>query len=170
MTSLTRVGAAAIFCAIATFFTISLGHDVSAAGARALQAGAKRLAVDGVYTTEQAARGRGQYRKRCVLCHLDNGQGKQAVPESPGQSLEREGDAEAPPIAGSAFLEQWSGHTAGELFEKMSSTMPVGGAGTLKPQEYADLLAFIFELNKFPAGSQELPAARDQLDLISIGK
>ena len=51
-----------------------------------------------------------------------------------------------------------------------SSTMPVGGAGTLKPQEYADLLALIFELNKFPAGSQELPAVRDQLDLITIGK
>ena len=48
--------------------------------------------------------------------------------------------------------------------------MPVGSPGTLRPQEYADLVALIFELNKFPAGSQELPAARDQLELITIGK
>ena len=75
-----------------------------------------------------------------------------------------------PPLAGEAFLKQWNGHTVRELFDKLSTTMPVGGAGTLKPQEYADLLALIFELNKFPAGTQELPAARDQLDSITIGK
>jgi cytochrome c len=130
---------------------------------------AKRTVVDGVYTVEQAKRGRDSYRKRCVLCHLDSGQGQQAVPEIPGQSLEREGDAEAPPIAGDEFLKKWNGHTVRELFEK-TSTMPVGSAGSLKPQEYADLTALILEFNKFPAGPQELPTAREQLELITIGK
>jgi hypothetical protein len=102
-------------------------------------------------------------------CHLDNGQGQQAVPDIPGQSLEREGDAEAPPIAGDEFLKKWNGHTVKELFEK-TSTMPVGSPGALRPQEYADLVALILEFNKFPAGSQELPATPDQLGQITIGK
>ena len=130
---------------------------------------AKRAVIDGVYTVEQAKRGRDSYRKRCVLCHLDNGQGQQAVPEIPGQSLEREGDPEAPPIAGEEFLKKWNGHTVRELFEK-TSTMPVGSPGALRPQEYADLVALILELNKFPAGQQELPAARDQLEQITISR
>jgi len=130
----------------------------------------KHATADGVFTADQARRGREQYRKRCVLCHLDNGQGREAAPFIPGQSLEREGDAEAPPVAGEAFLKKWNGHTAKELFEKLTSTMPVGGAGTLTPQEYADVLAYLFELSKLPAGQQELPAARDQLDLITIGR
>jgi cytochrome c len=142
---------------------------VATAGAGQAPAAAKRTVIDGVYTVEQAKRGRDSYRKRCVLCHLDNGQGQQAVPEIPGQSLEREGDAEAPPIAGDEFLKKWNGHTVRELFDK-TSTMPVGSAGSLKPQEYADLTALILELNKFPAGSQELPTAPEQLGQITIGR
>jgi cytochrome c len=130
---------------------------------------AKRSVIDGVYTTEQAKRGREQYRKRCVLCHLDNGEGQQAVPEIPGQSLEREGDAEAPPIAGEAFLAKWNGHSVRELFER-TSTMPVGSPGSLTPQQYADLVALIFEMNKFPVGQQELPPDRDALDRITISR
>jgi S-disulfanyl-L-cysteine oxidoreductase SoxD len=147
---------------------VSAGAASGRAGQSAASA-AKRTVIDGVYTVEQAKRGRDSYRKRCVLCHLDNGQGQQAVPEIPGQSLEREGDAEAPPLAGEAFLRTWNGRTVRELFEK-TSTMPVGSPGALKPQEYADLVALIFEFNNFPAGSQELPAAREQLELITIGK
>ena len=141
---------------------------VSAPGVQAASA-AKRSVIDGVYTVEQAKRGREQYRKRCILCHLDNGEGQQAVPEIAGQSLEREGDKEAPPIAGQAFLKKWNGHTARELFEK-TSTMPVGGANSLTPQQYADLVALIFEMNKFPAGPQELAPAGDQLEPITIGR
>lgn len=130
----------------------------------------RRSVTDGVYTVEQARRGREHYRKRCVLCHLDNGQGHRAVPVIPGESLEREGDAEAPPIVGEAFFKQWNGRTVRELFEKLASTMPVGSAGTLKPQEYADVLAYILEMNKFPAGKQELTPAREELERIAIGK
>ena len=129
-----------------------------------------RSVAGGVYTTEQAKRGRGHYEKRCVLCHLDRGQGHEAMPEIVGQSLEREGDAEAPAIAGEGFQKKWGGRNAWELFSTMTSTMPVGSPRSLAPQEYADVLAYIFELNKFPAGSQELTPARDQLEPIAFGK
>jgi cytochrome c len=138
--------------------------------ARAAQAPGKRSVMDGVYTTDQARRGREQYRKRCVLCHLDNGQGHAAVPVIPGESLEREGDAEAPAVAGEPFQKKWNGRTAWELYGTMASTMPVGSPKTLSPQEYADLLAFLFELNKFPAGQSELTPAREQLESITIGR
>jgi len=161
--------AGAALVAVAAVVGLMSGQDVGAAGRQAASA-ARRTIVDGVYTVEQARRGREQYRKRCVLCHLDKGQGHQAAPIIAGESLEREGDAEAPPIAGDAFLTQWNGRTVKDLFDKMAGTMPVGGAGTLRPQEYADVLAFLFEISKLPAGQQELPAAPDQLALITIGK
>lgn len=129
-----------------------------------------RSVKDGVYTADQARRGRDHYRKRCILCHLDSGQGQQSAPVITGQSLEREGDAEAPPVAGDEFLTKWSGRTVRALYDTVAATMPPGAAGGLRPQEYADVLAYLFELSKFPAGQQELPAARDQLDLITIGR
>jgi cytochrome c len=134
----------------------------------AVSAQAGRSVADGVYTGDQARRGREQYRKRCILCHLDNGQGRQAEPVIVGQSLEREGDAEAPPVAGGVFLMKWSGRTMKALYDTMSKTMPVGSAGSLSAQEYADVLAYLLELSKLPAGQQELPAAPDQLELITI--
>jgi cytochrome c len=129
---------------------------------------ATRSVKSGVYTVDQARRGREHYRKRCVLCHLDNGQGRGAEPEIVGQSLEREGDAEAPAIAGAEFLKKWSGQDARALYDKMASTMPPGGAGSLSAQEYTDVLAYLFELSKLPTGQQDLPVAKDQLELIRI--
>lgn len=127
-----------------------------------------RSITSGVYTGDQARRGRDHYRKRCILCHLDIGQGREAEPVIVGQSLEREGDAEAPAVAGEPFLTRWNGKTAGALYDLMRKTMPVGSAGSLSAQDYADVLAYLLELSKLPAGPQELPSVRDQLDLIRI--
>ena len=88
----------------------------------------------------------------------------------PGEGGEEEGDAEAPELAGAAFQERWTGRTVQELFGITAATMPVGGEGTLSPQEYADVLAYLFELNAFPAGSLELPPASDELARITIGR
>jgi cytochrome c len=137
---------------------------------RAQESQERRSVTEGVYTAEQAMRGREIYRRRCVLCHLDTGQGQTAMPVIPGESLEREGDAEAPAIAGEAFQKKWNGRTAWALFGTMASTMPVGGVGSLSPPEYADLLAYLFVLNKYPAGAAELSPARDRLESITIGR
>jgi cytochrome c len=138
---------------------------------RVAQASQERRSVsEGVYTAAQAMRGREIYRKRCVLCHLDDGQGQAAMPVIAGESLEREGDAEAPAIAGEPFQKKWNGRTALALFGTMASTMPVGGVGSLSPAEYADVLAYLFVLNKYPAGTEELSPALDRLESITIGK
>ena len=160
--------AAAGLLAVVACATVGSGPAVAAAATQASASGATRSVMDGVYTTAQAARGRGHYETQCILCHLERGQGQQAEAEIIGQSLEREGDSEAPELAGAAFLKKWTGRTVQELFEITATTMPVGGGGTLSPQEYADLLAYLFELNMFPAGTQELPPAGDQLTEIAI--
>ena len=49
----------------------------------------------------------------------------------------------------------------------MSATMPEANPGGLLEDEYVDVLAYIFSLNKFPAGDQALN--RGALDEISIG-
>jgi len=47
--------------------------------------------------------------------------------------------------------------TVGALFAKISSDMPSSAPGTLKPEEYADVLSFVLSSNKYPAGMTELP-------------
>jgi polar amino acid transport system substrate-binding protein len=42
----------------------------------------------------------------------------------------------------------------------MSTTMPEDNPGSLKPQQYADVVAYFLELNGYPEGKAELdPAA-----------
>lgn len=164
----TGAAAAALVVLILTIVVSGFSRAEVRLKADATSAQGARSITSGVYTVDQARRGREQYRKRCVLCHLDNGQGRGDEPEIVGQSLEREGDAEAPAVAGEPFLTKWNGKTAGALYDVMRKTMPVGAAGTLSAQDYADVLAYLLELSKLPAGQQDLPAAPDQLGLITI--
>ena len=164
-----RAGAvAAGLLGVVALATAGGGQVVAPAKAQAATSGATRSVMDGVYTTAQAARGRGQYETQCILCHLDRGVGQRAETEIVGESLEREGDAAAPQLAGAMFRENWTGRTVQELFEITATSMPLGGEGTLSPQAVADLLAYLFELNMFPAGTRELPPAGDQLTQIAI--
>jgi mono/diheme cytochrome c family protein len=96
---------------------------------------------DGVYTQEQASRGKTLYSKQCASCH--------------GDALD--GSGQAPPLAGPDFKGNWNGQTADDLFEKMQSSMPADQPGKLSRQENADILAFVLGFNGFPAGSKELP-------------
>jgi len=103
-------------------------------------ASAPRSVWDGVYTEEQAKRGEPIYQKECAACHGDQLSG--------GES--------APPLTGGAFLANWNGLTVGDLFDRIRKTMPQSNPGRLSRQQDADVLAFIFSRNKFPAGKTEL--------------
>ena len=97
---------------------------------------------DGVYTEAQATRGEGVYAKSCASCH--------------GPNLE--GDAQAPPLADKDFSAEWNDQSLSDLFERIRVTMPGDAPGTLKPEEVADVMAYMFSRAKFPAGAAELPA------------
>jgi quinoprotein glucose dehydrogenase len=95
---------------------------------------------DGVYTEEQATRGKTGYAEQCASCH---------GPELTGGEM-------APALAGGEFLAGWDGLTVGDLFERIRISMPQNAPGSLSGQQNADILAFVLASNKFPAGTAEL--------------
>ena len=106
----------------------------------------QKTTMDGVYTNDQATRGKTQYSQACANCHMDDLSGS-------GQAL---------PLAGDAFTETWEGQTVADLFDLIHNTMPQDKPGTLSPDATVDVIAYLLQYNKFPAGSAELnndPAA-----------
>ena len=95
---------------------------------------------DGVYTAAQARRGAPLYQQSCAECH--------------GPDLA--GGETAPGLDGGEFVWNWNGLSVGDLFERVRVSMPQGLPGSVSRQEKADILAFMFEANGFPAGDTEL--------------
>jgi mono/diheme cytochrome c family protein len=103
-----------------------------------------KSARDGIYTRAQADRGKKIFAQRCAGCH-------------PLETFTE-------PL----FLATWKGQTAHALFTSIRTTMPQESPGGLRRQEYADVLAYLLQLNKLPAGSEELAATDDALKKILI--
>ena len=107
---------------------------------------------EGVYTKEQAARGKARYFSSCAVCH--------------GALLQ--GDSDSPELAGTSFMKRWGDQSVGTLFAFAMSQMPVGRPGSLGAQGYADVIAHILATNGFPDGQRELPANGQALERIII--
>ena len=105
---------------------------------------ATRSVNDGVYTVAQAQRGGQVFDKNCTMCH------------------------DTARFTGDAFLKGWVGKPLHGLFEVVSTTMPEDNPGSLKPQEYGDIVAFFLELNKYPAGTGELQATAEAMRAIAM--
>ena len=86
-----------------------------------------RSVWDGVYSDEQATRGKGLYAEQCASCH----------------GSEMTGGEMAPPLAGGEFMAGWDGLTVGDLFERIRISMPQNAPGSLSGQQNADILSFI---------------------------
>jgi quinoprotein glucose dehydrogenase len=106
------------------------------------------------YNIDQSRRGKLQFEQVCSSCHGDDLNGGNI----------------APGLFGSSFLRRWDGQTAGDLFERIRTTMPLNNPGSLSPQAYADILAFLLQSNSFPVGSQELKGRPETLGKILIQK
>lgn len=98
----------------------------------------------GVYTNEQAARGRDVYAAACQGCHNAAGH------------------------SGHAFTKEWLGATLADLFAYLSTTMPKGNPESLAPSEYVELVAYLLKLNRMPAGPDSLPTDAESLRRIRI--
>lgn len=107
---------------------------------------------DGVYTQEQADRGRPLYNQHCASCHADSLMGGEM----------------SPPLVGGEFLSNWNGLTLGDLFERIRTTMPQNKAGKLSREVNSDITAYILSVNKFPAGKAELAHSAEFLKEIRI--
>lgn len=111
-----------------------------------------RSVNDGVFTAEQAKRGEATYAQECASCH--------------GADLN--GDGFAPPLAGADFSSNWNDLSVGDLFERIRISMPPTGPGKVTDQGKADIIAFLLDANKYPAGTTELQPKTEVLKQIKI--
>ena len=101
-----------------------------------------RTVADGVYSDQQAGRGRQLYQEQCVTCH--------------GDALE---GSVGPPLAGDGFLAIWSGLPVVDLVDKSHNTMPLQAPAPLSRQESIDLTAYVLQAGGFQPGQAELTDA-----------
>jgi len=69
---------------------------------------------------------------------------------------------------GTDFLFRWRRQSAWDLFRNVSANMPENAPGSLEDEEYADVIAWILELNGHMPGHTELTAESSVLDGIPI--
>ncbi len=117
-----------------------------------ISAQATKSVWDGVYTSEQAARGKKLYVDSCSSCHKEGLQGADL----------------APALKGEDFVLRWAGYSMQDMFNTISTKMPSDDPGKLSPQVNADIVAFILQVNKFPAGHDELKPDAPLLKGIAI--
>jgi mono/diheme cytochrome c family protein len=106
----------------------------------------------GVYTDEQAKRGEAISNKLCTSCHGPDLSGGEA----------------GPTLVGLEFIGNWNNLSVGDFFDRVHATMPADAPGTMTPQQTSDVAAYVFKLNKFPAGTTELPTDVASLKGIKI--
>jgi polyvinyl alcohol dehydrogenase (cytochrome) len=111
-----------------------------------------KTVLAGVYTQQQAERGRSVYLKSCADgCHLKN----------------LVGNGPAVGLVGTAFLSRWRGLSLADLFARIRDTMPVDNPAGLSPNDYLAVTSYLLAANGFLPGTEALEAS-DALSEISI--
>jgi mono/diheme cytochrome c family protein len=131
---------------LSTLWLIEIAHT----GA---QTPSPRSSLAGVFTDAQAERGKTAYQDSCASCH--------------GAALVARSD-DAPSLTAPDFKDAWIGKSIGERYERVRSTMPQDGPGSLSNQAYVDIVAYILKFNGYPAGDQELKPDAATLQQIII--
>jgi mono/diheme cytochrome c family protein len=105
------------------------------------QAAFAQSAKPALYTDAQAQAGTAVYSQACAACH--------------GQQLE---GVAAPALKGPAFGEMANaqGLTADALLDVIANTMPQSDPGSLKPEDYNAVTAYILQQNGYPSGTAPL--------------
>ena len=112
--------------------TLIAGLTLATAGCA--KGGNPHSTLSGVYTKEQATRGKTIYGSMCISCHAGMGN-----------------------HTGPLFRNRWGGYGLQELFGYISDNMPKNDPGSLKPEEYVAVIAYLLEMNGMPAGNAPLP-------------
>ena len=106
----------------------------------------KKSVKAGVYTAAQADRGISIFRSKCASCHAPNR------------------------FTDDFFYQSFADKPLWEMFDVISDSMPEDNPGSLKKEEYADVIAYLLKLNNFPAGDTDLPIDKDALSAIVFEK
>jgi len=128
----------------------------AALSARQTDGPVRRSVWDRVYTEAQSSRGEALYMRHCEQCH--------------GTGLDGDTASEIPGLAFEGFMQRWRGRTADDLLLRMERSMPQAAPGSLTRAEYADLVAYLFKANGFPAGFEALGLDAARLRQIVIDR
>jgi len=104
------------------------------------------------FTAEQADRGQTAYAANCVSCH-----GQNLISATYGT-----------PLAGPYFAGKWVGKSVGALYTHTHDRMPPSRPASLPEETYADLVAYILQVNGLAPGDAELPPDLEQLNQMTI--
>ena len=69
---------------------------------------------------------------------------------------------------GVTFATWWDRKPLSELYQFVTTRMPKNEPGSLLPDEYVDVIAYLLKLNELPSGSEPLPADSVALRKIRI--
>ena len=105
----------------------------------------RRTVRDGVFSAPQAERGARVFESICTNCH--------EIAEFTGVG---------------AYLEEVEGESLWETFDFVSSEMPEDDPGSLRLEEYAAVLAYIFSVYGLPSGDVDLAVDQESLEAITI--
>ena len=122
--------------------TLALVAAVTAVNGQAPQ----KTTNSGVYTAAQAERGQKIFEAKCTACH------------------------DTARFTGEGFIDPWAGKPLKDVWDIASGTMPEDNPGSLKPQEYGDVIAYFLSLNAFATGDAELPGEAAAMANILIEK
>ena len=136
----------ALYGVVACAWVLALGTVMSFGQAAPQPAAARKTVNDGVYTAAQADRGQMVFQAQCAACH------------------------DVARFTGDEFLQSWTGRPLHALFELVSMTMPEDNPGSLKAQQYADVIAYLLKLNKFPVGQDELKGNAETMRAVAFAK
>jgi mono/diheme cytochrome c family protein len=117
---------------------LALGAGVFVAIAVPMAQG--RTAWDGVYSEAQAARGKTAYEAQCAFCHQSD----------------LRGQGFAPGLIEDTFTSRWQDGNLGDLLTIVKATMPQDKPTSLTDDEYAAIVAYLLQANRYPAGPQDL--------------
>jgi quinoprotein glucose dehydrogenase len=104
-----------------------------------------RSVRDGVFSAAQAERGARVFGSVCANCH--------EIAEF---------------IGAGAYLDGVEGQPLWQTFDYISTEMPEDDPASLRPEEYAAVLAYIFSVYGLPSGAAELAVEQESLETITI--
>jgi mono/diheme cytochrome c family protein len=113
-------------------------------GAQSTTADSLRSTLNGVFTEEQAAKGKDVFLGHCQSCHTNAD------------------------LTSADFKADWVGKMLSEFFSFLRETMPESEPGSLSNEQYAAVTAYVLQLNGLPVGAVPLATTADSLAAIKF--
>jgi mono/diheme cytochrome c family protein len=125
----------------------TLAERISVERTASQHAAVDRTTADGVYTAVQAETGAALFVEVCQSCHVPNWE--RTV----------------------SFYSKWHGKPLGHLMTYVRREMPQTDPGSLTPEEYGQVTAYLLRLTGMPAGAETLnpdPAALSEIRIDTL--